>query len=150
MSKADGSQGALNRAKQVPLMAGEILVSMENFIQEKKEGWVDQGVVVIETLPPGGSINAATGGINAATGGIETSSRVTDEVAIDKDVMAEFLNRHPTEPTLTVGKVYQKLWRFDASNWHLPVAGRNRSYLLQKAIETSLMFHECNEFNTVL
>lgn len=123
MSKAEGSQGALNRVNAVPSVEGEITISMENFIEERKEGWIDQGVVVINTLPPGG--------------GVKTSSRVTEAVYIDPPVMAEFFKLHPTDPTLTVGKVYQQMFNYDSSNWHLSVAGSNRSYLLQKAIETS-------------
>jgi adenine phosphoribosyltransferase len=120
-----GYTGATNRINQVPgYSSTRHVIAMENFIEEKKEGWFDEGVVVIKLGNKFGN---------------KTITKVTDVVPIDKEVMAEFLRLRKDQPDLTVGKVYQQMLKYDLSNWHLPVAGKNRSYLLQKALESALL-----------
>jgi adenine phosphoribosyltransferase len=102
-------KGATNRLSQL-CDDCDFKISLENGVDpDTKE---DFAVVVIESKDGKRSIN------------------ISDKVKIDQDIWQEYLKN----PSTTCGKIYNSLKGYDASNWHLQVCGKSRTYLLKEAI----------------
>jgi len=113
----EGAQNRLNSFyKTLPVLhhTFDFVISLENGVNPDK--LEDFGVVVVKNAWKKQQIT------------------LTEKVKIDQEVWDEYNQTKSQNPDLTCGLVYKALKGYDSSNWHLPVCGKSRIYLLTEAI----------------
>ncbi len=161
LSMAETEQGAHNRLRVIMSSTSstsapdaetkddtlQLFVAMENGLEVTENEQradasevKDVGVVLLSSKPGRARARACGSSVTSAHdhwAPLVLQAR-TRAVAVDLSIFSQFQQLVKKEPGLTVGKVYERDKGYDASNWHLPVAGVNRSYLLQQALQTLL------------
>jgi len=133
-------RGAIGRVESMGLVSGRY------GLEEKGgnlmiEAWGEKGiyfqyVVSVENgIDPDTQEDFAIVHVRKWDNGIITQSTVRSEsVIVDKDIWEMFCKEREQNPKLSCGQVYARERNYDASNWHLPVSGRCRSYYIKNAI----------------